>query len=158
MAGARNCHGHPMPPLPAGSLQASLSLTLAQAIIWSAQGAFSRVACLPTCGRWQEGAPLVSSHAWRSPPARGTLVRSHGARQVLIMFDLCAKVGAEAWQRLASPILVKFMIVGACGCVVNSAVLSITYGLAHIALPVAGVVWFAVGVVGDCLVNRRGGL
>jgi len=69
------------------------------------------------------------------------------------MFDLFAKVGAEAWQRLASPILVKFMIVGACGCVVNSVVLSITYGLAHIALPVAVIVSSEVAIVANYLLN-----
>lgn len=69
------------------------------------------------------------------------------------MFDLFAKVGAEARQRLASPILVKFMIVGACGFVVNSVVLSITYGLAHIALPVAVIVSSEVAIVANYLLN-----
>jgi hypothetical protein len=91
--------------------------------------AIARRACLHAVEgrRW---ALLVSTH-------RGTLARPHGVRHVAAMIDLLLKMGAVAWQRLTSPILVKFMIVGASGCVVNSAVLSITYGPAHLSLSLA---------------------
>ena len=69
------------------------------------------------------------------------------------MMDLLVRVGAEAWQRFASPMLIKFMIVGASGCVVNSAVLSVTYGLAHFALPLAIVVSSEVAIIANYLLN-----
>jgi len=69
------------------------------------------------------------------------------------MLDLLLRVGAGAWQRLASPILIKFMIVGASGGVVNSAVLSITYGVAHLALPLAVALSSEVAIVANYLLN-----
>ncbi len=70
-----------------------------------------------------------------------------------VMVDLLLRVWAAAWQRLASPILVKFAIVGVSGCVVNSAVLSITYGIVHLALPAAVALSSEVAIIGNYLLN-----
>ena len=70
-----------------------------------------------------------------------------------VKVDLLIRAGAEAWRRLANPVLVRFLIVGASGCVVNSAALTITYGLAHFALPIAAALSSEVAIIANYLLN-----
>lgn len=70
-----------------------------------------------------------------------------------VKVDLLRRAGAKAWHRLANPVLVRFLIVGASGCVVNSAALTITYGLAHFALPIAAALSSEVAIIANYLLN-----
>lgn len=70
-----------------------------------------------------------------------------------VKVDLLKRAGADAWNRLANPVLVRFLIVGASGCVVNSAALSITYGLAHLPLPLAAALSSEVAIIANYLLN-----
>lgn len=63
------------------------------------------------------------------------------------------RAGARTGRRLAAPVFVRFLIVGAGGCAVNSAALSVTYGLAHLALPVAAAISSEVAIVANYLLN-----
>jgi putative flippase GtrA len=72
---------------------------------------------------------------------------------VPVKVALFRRAGAEAWHRLANPVLVRFLIVGASGCVVNSAALTITYGMAHFALPIAAALSSEVAIIANYLLN-----
>jgi len=63
------------------------------------------------------------------------------------------RAGARAGRWLAAPVFVRFLIVGAGGCAVNSAALSITYGLAHLWLPAAAALSSEVAIVANYLLN-----
>lgn len=56
-------------------------------------------------------------------------------------------------RHLLRPVVVRFLIVGASGCVVNTAALSIVYGHGHVTLPLASAVSSEVAIITNYLLN-----